>query len=129
MARGAINVGLLQHPPVDEWGLASLHGVLVKQWSATEASVALSSGEREHCSLVRAAPVGLGAQALARDRGWKYPAVLHTDSPAARVVASRSVVGRTRYMERTMSVGARDTQEWGAFISRRPRAQRARRTF
>lgn len=46
-------------------GLVVLRGVAIKQWSCTQASVALSSGEAEYFRLARAASEGLGVQALA----------------------------------------------------------------
>lgn len=67
--------------------------------AATQAMAALSSGVAECISLVRAASEGLGVQALACDLGWKRSVVLHTDSAAAKGVASRSGAGRIRHIE------------------------------
>lgn len=74
-------------------------GVAIKQRSSTQATVALSSGEVGYIILVRAASEGLAVQSLARDLGWSYPGVLHTDSSAVKGVASRSGAGRIRHIE------------------------------
>ena len=42
---------------------------LLKAWSSTQASLALSSGEAEYYGVVRGVGVGLGMQALYRDLG------------------------------------------------------------
>ena len=40
---------------------------LIKAWSATQASIALSSGEAEYYGVVRGAGIALGMQALYKD--------------------------------------------------------------
>ena len=45
---------------------------VVKCWSSTQASLALSSGEAEYYGVVRAAGIGLGQQALYRDAGLEH---------------------------------------------------------
>ena len=42
---------------------------MIKAWSATQASIALSSGEAEYYGVVRGEGIGLGVQALYRDLG------------------------------------------------------------
>ena len=50
-------------------GIASMMGGMLKSWSSTQGSVAMSSGEAEHYALVKAASEALGMQALAADLG------------------------------------------------------------
>lgn len=78
----------------------------MKQRPATQVFVAVSGGEAEHSSLLRVASRGVVAQASARDPGCRYQATLHTDSSAARGVASRSGAGRLRHIECRASGGA-----------------------
>ena len=61
----------------------------VKAWSATQASVALSSGEAEYYGVVRATGVGLSLQALLRDAGLNLPVRVGMDSSAAIDTAGR----------------------------------------
>ena len=44
---------------------------LIKCWSSTQASLALSSGEAEYYGVVRGTGIGLGQQALGRDAGFE----------------------------------------------------------
>ena len=63
---------------------------MIKGWSATQAGVALSSGEAEYYGVVRAAGLGLGQQALYRDGGGVHlPLRVWTDSSAAMGTAGR----------------------------------------
>ena len=75
-----------------------LGGVALKHWSSTQATVALSSGEAEFTSLVKAAAEGLGIQSLAADLGWNLRVQVHTDSSAAKSMASRSGIGKIRHL-------------------------------
>ena len=54
-----------------------------KAWSATQASLATSSGEAEYYGVVRATGIGLGVQALLKDAGVSVPLRVWTDSEAA----------------------------------------------
>ena len=79
-------------------GVAMLGGVALKHWSSTQATVALSSGEAEFTSLVKAAAEGLGIQSLEVDLGWNLKVQVHTDSSAAKSMASRSGIGKIRHL-------------------------------
>ena len=70
-----------------------------KAWSATQASLALSSGEAEYYGVVRAAGVGRGVQALLRDAGISFPLRVWTDSSAAIGTAGRQGLGKLRHLE------------------------------
>ena len=54
----------------------------IKTWSATQATIALSSGESELYALTDGASQALGFIALARDVGSYVHAVIHTDAQA-----------------------------------------------
>ena len=79
-------------------GAACLAGGVVKSWSKTQGPIALSSGEAEYYSLVKAATEGFGLQALAEDLGWSFDVQLHVDSSAAKSMASRKGVGKVRHL-------------------------------
>ena len=80
-------------------GCVMMGGHSVKAWSATQASVALSSGEAEYYGVVRATGVGLGVQALLRDAGVHMPVRVWTDSSAAMGTAGRQGLGKMRHLE------------------------------
>ena len=72
---------------------------LVKAWSSTQTSVALSSGEAEYYGLVRGVGLGLGIQSLYRDIGLELNLRAWTDSSAAIGVAKRQGLGKLRHLE------------------------------
>ena len=77
-----------------------MHGShVVKTWSATQATVALSSGEAEYAADVKAASILLGFKSLLADLGIE-PArcELYTDSSAALGVANRTGLGKLRHL-------------------------------
>jgi hypothetical protein len=74
---------------------------LIKTWSSTQASVALSSGEAEFYGVVKAAGAGLGYQALMRDFGVDAPVVVFTDSTATIGISSRQGLGKLRHLDTT----------------------------
>ncbi len=74
-------------------------GGVVKTWSSTQASIATSSGEAEFYALTKAAAEGLGMQAVARDLGVESTVRVWVDSSAAKAMASRTGLGRTRHVE------------------------------
>ena len=69
-----------------------------KNWSSTQGVIALSSGEAEFYGLVKAASVGLGCMAMYRDMGYDVQLRVHTDATAAKGIASRSGLGKTRHI-------------------------------
>ena len=72
---------------------------LVKSWSSTQSSVALSSGEAEFNGVVRGAGAGLGYQSLLRDLGQDLPVRVWTDSSAAMGTCSRQGLGKLRHLD------------------------------
>ena len=80
-------------------GGAVMHGShCVKNWSSTQAIIALSSGEAEYYGLVKASSVGLGCKALLKDVGIDVSLHVHTDAEAAKGIASRTGLGKTRHI-------------------------------
>ena len=74
---------------------------LIKTWSSTQASVALSSGEAEFYGVVKASGAGLGYQALMRDFGVDLPVTVYTDSTATIGISSRQGLGKLRHLDTT----------------------------
>ena len=72
---------------------------LIKAWSATQALLALSSGEAEYYRVVRGVGIGMGLQALYCDIGVALPLRARTDSCAAIGVAGRQGLGKLRHLE------------------------------
>jgi hypothetical protein len=77
------------------WG-----GHLLKSWSTSQTTVALSSGEAELYAVTKAAAQILGVLSMAADFGAIMNAIVHTDSTAAMGmgVVFRSGLGRTRHI-------------------------------
>ncbi len=80
-------------------GCVMLGSHLVKSWSSTQTSVALSSGEAEFNGVVRGSGIGLGYQSLLRDLGHNLPVRVWTDSSAAIGVCSRQGLGKLRHLD------------------------------
>ena len=72
---------------------------VLKTWSATQVSIALSSGEAEYHGVVHATGTGFGQRALYQDAGLKLPLRVWTDSSAAMGTASRQGLGKLRCLE------------------------------
>ena len=72
----------------------------VKTWAATQATVALSSGEPEYYGLVKGASQALGMKSLLGDFGIqvKCRVYIYIDSSAAKGIASRMGLGKTRHI-------------------------------
>ena len=76
-----------------------LGGCCVKSWSSTQSLIALSSGEAEYYGVVKGASVGLGVQAMLRDLGFELSLEVLTDATAAKGIASRRGIGKTRHIQ------------------------------
>ena len=72
---------------------------LIKAWSATQASIALSSGEAEYYGVVHGTGIALGMQALYGDIGLSLPIRVWTDSSAAIGIGGRQGLGKLRHLE------------------------------
>ena len=71
---------------------------LVKHWSSTQTTVALSSAEAELTGICRGATQGLGLQSLAADLGISLHLDVHTDSIAAIGICRRRGLGKVRHL-------------------------------
>ena len=75
---------------------------LIKCWSSTQPSLALSSGEGEVVGVTRAAAVALGFRSLLADFGIKLSARVWTDSFAAIGICKRQGLGKVRHLDTQM---------------------------
>ena len=71
---------------------------MLKTWSSTQAVIALSSGEAEYYAMLKAASAGLGMVSLAEDLGLRLGLELETDSTAAKGIAGRKGLGKTKHL-------------------------------
>ena len=74
-------------------------GHLLKHWSSTQQTVALSSGEAELKGIVKGAAEGIGMQNIAKDLSIYYDIHLFTDSSAAMGMVARKGMGKVRHIE------------------------------
>ena len=80
-------------------GGALLYGShLVKHWSTTQKTTALSSGEAELYGVVKGASEALGLQSIAEDMGIKAEVHIRTDSSAAIGICNRTGIGKVRHL-------------------------------
>ena len=80
-------------------GAMTVGGMVVRSWSTTQATIATSSGEAEYYALVRGSAESLGLQSALRDIGYEMKVEVRVDSSAAKAIASRLGLGRTRHLE------------------------------
>ena len=71
---------------------------LVKHWSKTQTTVALSSAEAELTGICSGAANGLGFQALAKDLGIPLSLTVLTDAAAAVGICRRKGLGKVRHL-------------------------------
>lgn len=79
-------------------GVARLGSHVIKAWSKTQATVALSSAEAELTGICAAASEGLGLQALCNDLGVPLKLRVHSDAAAAIGICRRRGLGRVRHL-------------------------------
>ena len=75
------------------WG-----GCLVKIWSKTLSTIALSSGEAELAAVVKGATEALGLQAILEDFGIPVGLHLRSDATAAIGMVKREGLGKVRHL-------------------------------
>ena len=80
-------------------GMAVWCGGLVKSWSRTQGSIALSSGEAEFYAAVKGVAEGLGIQSLMRDLGINVKVEIVQDSTSAKGTLSRNGVGKIKHLD------------------------------
>jgi hypothetical protein len=81
-------------------GTLTYLGSLMKSWSSTQATIALSSAEAELHAVIRGATESLGFQSLLRDFGiLDVRITLFTDATAAAAIVKRKGLGRLRHLD------------------------------
>ena len=75
------------------WGSSVL-----KWWSKTQPTLALSSGEAELAAIVRSTSEGLGMKAMMEEFGIKVDLVVKSDAVAAIGIVKRQGLGRVRHL-------------------------------
>ena len=71
---------------------------LVKAWSRTQATLALSTGEAELAAVVRGSTESLGIQALLQEWGFVINITIRSDATAAIGIVARQGLGRIRHL-------------------------------
>ena len=71
---------------------------LVKHWSKTQSTIALSSGEAELGGIAKGMAESLGLQSICRDIGMELRIRVHSDATAAIGIAKRRGLGRIRHL-------------------------------
>ena len=72
---------------------------VIKTWSTTQATVAMSSAEAELFSLTKGAAITLGLMSVAKDLGITLGATVHSDASAALAIVQRQGLGRLRHLK------------------------------
>lgn len=80
-------------------GVLAWGGAYLKSWSKRQSCVATSSGEAELYAMAKGAAEALGMKAVLEDLGWTVHIRIWTDSSAAKSIASRTGLGKTRHIE------------------------------
>ena len=80
-------------------GIVLIGNNCLKNWSSTQANIALSSAEAEYYGIVKAASIGLGLRSMFADMQVKFKLEILTDASAAKGIASRRGLGKVRHLE------------------------------
>ena len=72
---------------------------VLKTWSGTQATIALSSAEAELIAAVKSAAEGLAVRSLVQDFGRNCALRVHVDSSAAIGICKRTGVGKVRHLD------------------------------
>jgi hypothetical protein len=76
------------------WG-----GGLLKSWSRTQGTIALSSGEAEFYAALKGCAEGIGIKSLMADLGLPVTVEVVQDSTAAKGTASRIGIGKVKHLD------------------------------
>ena len=80
-------------------GGAAMRGQhLLKQWSLTQSTVALSSAEAELSGISKCTSTTIGLQSIAADLGLTFDLTIRTDSTAAVGICRRRGLGNIRHV-------------------------------
>ena len=75
---------------------------LLKHWSTTQPTIALSSGEAELGGLCKGAANGIGLRSVAADLGIKLSIRVRSDATAALGIARRLGIGKIRHLDTSL---------------------------
>ncbi len=104
-------------------GAACRGNHLIKHWSTTQATVALSSAEAELTGICKGAAQGLGLQTIASDLGINLNLSVLTDATAAIGICRRRGLGKVRHLA-TADLWVQDRIRKGDFkLSKVPGAE------
>ena len=88
-------------------------GCCIKSWSSTQSLIATRSVEAAYNCIVKAASIGLGVHALLTDLGYQFSLKVITDASAAKAIASRQGLGKTRHIAvHPLSMVSAAGQKW-----------------
>ena len=81
-------------------GCVRLGQHLIKSYSVTQQTIALSSGEAEHAAIVKVAAVAMGIRSLLHDFAVeeKQHIAINTDATTGRAIAVRRGLGKVRHI-------------------------------
>ena len=82
-------------------GCAMIGSAMVKHWSKTQPTIALSSGEAELGGIGSGMAQAIGLQSLAKDMGWSLKPRVHSDASAAIGISKRRGLGKIRHLHTT----------------------------
>ena len=88
-------------------GCAMVNGALVKHWSKTQPTIALSSGEAELSGIGSGMAQALGVQALAADMGWFLKPRVWSDATVAIGISKRRGLGKIRHLHTLATFGSK----------------------
>ena len=71
---------------------------MLKSWSKTQSTIALSSGEAELAAVVKGATEGLGMKAIMKDFGIDVGLSMFSDATAAIGMVRREGLGKVRHL-------------------------------
>ena len=80
-------------------GVCLLGGCNIKQWSKTQTTIALSSGEAELHGINSGITQGLGLQSIAKDLGFDLKVRVYSDATAALGICRRRGLGKIRHLD------------------------------
>jgi hypothetical protein len=80
-------------------GAVTWGGSLLKSWSKTQGSIALSSGEAEFYAAIKGCAEGIGIKSLLGDLGMEVKVEVVQDSTAAKGTATRTGIGKIKHLD------------------------------
>jgi hypothetical protein len=91
--------GCLQTRKSTSGGVITIGDHVIKTWSNTQSTIALSSGEAEYYGMVKGGSQALGVKSMLHDLGVNLNIRLRTDASAAKGIATRRGLGKIRHIE------------------------------